>query len=310
MRRIHLDTDLGGDTDDACALAMLLGHPQVQVTGITTNLDIGGQRAGCANRVLQLAGRRDIPLAAGAEASLTTGRRFPSTWDDDRYWPDPVVPLPSPPGAALDLLADSIDQDATIVAIGAYTNLALLSTARPGMLAGVDVVAMGGWLAPPRTGLPQWGPEMDWNVQCDTTAAEVLFGSAADLTIAPLGTSMSAQLRASQLSTLEAAGPLGQLLALQARAHGEEFDMPAMGRAHAGLAHDLLNFQWDPVACAVAVGSDAASVEDRRISWHLEDDLLRLRETGHGRSMRVLDTLDLHEFDALWLESVGRTRTG
>jgi hypothetical protein len=25
--RIYLDTDLGGDTDDVCALAMLLGRP-------------------------------------------------------------------------------------------------------------------------------------------------------------------------------------------------------------------------------------------------------------------------------------------
>ncbi len=31
--RIHLDTDLGGDTDDACALAMLLGWPGVELVG-------------------------------------------------------------------------------------------------------------------------------------------------------------------------------------------------------------------------------------------------------------------------------------
>jgi inosine-uridine nucleoside N-ribohydrolase len=33
---IHLDTDLGGDTDDACALAMLLGWPGVELAGVTT----------------------------------------------------------------------------------------------------------------------------------------------------------------------------------------------------------------------------------------------------------------------------------
>jgi inosine-uridine nucleoside N-ribohydrolase len=33
--RVHLDTDFGGDTDDACALAMLLGWPGVEVVGIT-----------------------------------------------------------------------------------------------------------------------------------------------------------------------------------------------------------------------------------------------------------------------------------
>lgn len=40
--RVHLDTDFGGDTDDACALAMLLGWPGVEVTGITTVADRGG----------------------------------------------------------------------------------------------------------------------------------------------------------------------------------------------------------------------------------------------------------------------------
>ena len=37
--RIHLDTDLGGDTDDACALAMLLGWHEAEITGITTVAD-------------------------------------------------------------------------------------------------------------------------------------------------------------------------------------------------------------------------------------------------------------------------------
>jgi purine nucleosidase len=73
MVRIHLDTDLGSDTDDACALAMLLGLPDVELVGITTTIDPGGIRAGFVTRILELAGRTDIPVAAGGEVSLTTG---------------------------------------------------------------------------------------------------------------------------------------------------------------------------------------------------------------------------------------------
>src|SRR6266496_3167863 len=47
VMRIHLDTDLGGDPDDTCALAMLLGWPGVELVGITTTIDPGGRRAGC-----------------------------------------------------------------------------------------------------------------------------------------------------------------------------------------------------------------------------------------------------------------------
>jgi len=32
--RIHIDTDFGGDPDDACALAFLLGSPGAQIVGI------------------------------------------------------------------------------------------------------------------------------------------------------------------------------------------------------------------------------------------------------------------------------------
>jgi purine nucleosidase len=127
--RIHLDTDLGGDTDDACALAMLLGWPEAEITGITTVADPGGRRAAYVAHLLHLAGRDDIPLAAGAEVSATTlGRADPV--DDERHWPASVTPRPAPPGAALDLLERSLATGATLVAIGPYTNLAACAGSR------------------------------------------------------------------------------------------------------------------------------------------------------------------------------------
>lgn len=69
--RLHVDTDLGSDPDDACALAMLLGTPDVELTGITTTIDPGGQRAGYVHEVLALAGR-DVRVAAGTAVTLTT----------------------------------------------------------------------------------------------------------------------------------------------------------------------------------------------------------------------------------------------
>ena len=137
MVRVHLDTDLGGDPDDACALAMLLGWPGVDLVGVTTTIDPGGRRAGCVAELLEISGRSDIPVVAGAEASLTTLRRAWRVSDgDERYWPRPVRARPSPPGAALDLLARDIEQGATVVAIGPYTNLAFLEVTRLGALLG------------------------------------------------------------------------------------------------------------------------------------------------------------------------------
>ena len=56
MRRIHLDTDIGGDIDDLCALAMLLGWADAELVGVTTCSDSGGLRAGLARHALRLAG--------------------------------------------------------------------------------------------------------------------------------------------------------------------------------------------------------------------------------------------------------------
>jgi purine nucleosidase len=154
--RIHLDTDFGGDTDDACALAMLLGWRGVELTGITTVADRGGQRAAYVKHVLRLVGREDIPVVAGAALSLTTLATADPVLGDERHWPVDIAPSPSPPGAALELLRRSLDTGATIVAIGPYTNLAMLEVARAGSLAQQSVVVMGGWVEPPAAGLPQW----------------------------------------------------------------------------------------------------------------------------------------------------------
>ncbi len=304
--RIHLDTDLGGDTDDACALAMLLGCPEVDLVGVTTNLDEDGGRAGCVAHLLELAGRTGIDVAAGASASMTTLGRYPSTWDDDRYWPEPITPLLTRPGAAVDLLYRSIEADATVVAIGAYTNLAMLAAARPSALDGVRVVAMGGWLRAPPDGFPQWGPEMDFNVQSDTHAAEVLLASGADLTLVPLWPTMTVQLRRAHLSRLRAAGALGALLARQAEVHAAEHDMNEMGRCHAGLDDDPLNFQWDPVTCGAAVGWSELQTRETRLTAKREGDLLRFYEEPAGRPTTVLDGVDPDGFTGAWLRSIER----
>jgi len=307
--RIHIDTDLGSDTDDACALAMVLGWPGAELVGVTTTIDPGGRRAGFVARCLELAGRTDVPVAAGAEVSLTT-LRFPgSIPDDERYWNGAVAPRPSPPGAALDLLDGSIEQGATVVAIGPYTNLALLEVARPGRLSKVPVVLMGGWVWPPEEGLPAWGPDMDWNVQCDTRAAAVV-AEKADLTLVTMPATLKAHLRAAHLPRLRTSGPLGRLLAHQAEAHAQEWKFGDLARAHPGLPDDLLNFNYDPVACAVALGWPGAVAEQIGLEPVLDGEVLRFGPVQKGRPARVVVDIDAVAFTEAWLSAVEAAQAG
>lgn len=73
-----LTTDIGRDTDDACALAMILGWPDVDLLEITTTLGIDDGRAVCATHVLRPAGRDDVSVAAGAVASSVGSQA--TTW--------------------------------------------------------------------------------------------------------------------------------------------------------------------------------------------------------------------------------------
>ncbi len=301
--RLHLDTDFAGDTDDACALAMVLGWPDVEVTGITTTADPDGRRAGYVVHFLEMVGRDDIPVAAGGGASLTTGEPMGELPDHRTYWPGPVDARPSPPGAAVDLLQQSVDRGATIAAIGPYTNLALLEAARPDRLDGVKVVVMGGWVQPPDEGLPPWEPQRDWNVQCDTRAALAVAASA-DLTLVTLPVSLKVHLRAAHLDRLVASGQLGKLLARQAEAHAAEHGVGALGRAHRGLPDDLLNFQYDPLACAVALGWPGAIVEEMRLRPVLDGDTLRFEQNPDGRLTRVVVDVDAAGFTDTWLTAV------
>lgn len=302
--RLHIDTDLGGDPDDACALAMVLGWPGCEVVGITTTADPDGQRAGYVARVLQLAGREEIPVAAGAGRSLTTGEPMGGIPDHARYWGEPPVPAhPGPPEAAAAALDRSIDLGATIVAIGPYTNLARLEADRPGRLAAASVVAMGGWVHPPKPGMPAWGPKRDWNVQADTRAARVLVGSTA-LTLSTLPATLPAALRGAQLPRLAASGPLGAALARQSTAYGEDNQLGALGRAHPGLPDDLVNFHWDPVACAVALAWPGAVVQEMSLRPALSGDVLRFQPDQAGTPVRVLTHVDSDAFAETWIAAV------
>ena len=315
MTRVHIDTDFGGDPDDACALVLALGWQDAEVVGITTTLEHEGKRAGCAAYYLRVAGRSDIPLAPGTTASFSTGRRYESTWGDERYWPEPVEPVAAADGVALedgalDRLQASIEAGAAIVAIGSFTNLARLELRSPGALADVSVVATAGWLEPAAAGLPQWGPPFDFNVQCDPRAVEIV-AATADLTLVPLPLSMTVQLRTRDLARLRTAGPCGALLARQSEAYATDAGMTALAQQHVGLPADLVNFHWDPLTCAVALGGDGVTIEQRPLATRTAGGVLRFEPSTTGRPTRIVTAVDADAFVerfAACVERVGPPR--
>ena len=64
MEKVLLDTDIGGDIDDAICLAYLLKEPQCELVGITTVCGEPEKRAAVADAICRAAGKR-VPIVAG-----------------------------------------------------------------------------------------------------------------------------------------------------------------------------------------------------------------------------------------------------
>lgn len=305
MLKIHLDTDFGGDIDDLCALAMLLNWPEVDLRAVTTNSDDQGRRAGYTRYALNLAGRGDVPVAAGADAAQGYYRVWPGLPDEKLYWPEPVPALPTPPEEALGLLERSIDEGAHIIAIGAFTNLALLEKRKPGILRRARLTLMGGYVFPPRAGYPAWGNDFDWNIQVDVASAyEVIQHS--NPTLVPLTITIETALRRAYLPALRQAGPLAQLIARQAEPFAKENNYEVqIGQTCPALPADIINFLHDPLACAIALGWRAGvEISEVPLTLEIKDGWLHEQVDPVGRPAQVVTRVDGDKFNEFWLNTV------
>ena len=303
---VHLDTDIGGDIDDLCALAFLLGESSARIVGVTTCSERDGRRAGYVRHILSMVGRRDVPVCAGANASLARYRLDPSIPDEASFWAEPIAPARGPVESALDLLAANIDAGARIIAIGPLTNLALAEERRPGLLARTDLTAMGGWFDPPPPGIVPWTFRDDFNLQLDVTSAKAVLTGAGRLTMVPTTVTVQTFLRRSHLERLEAAGRLGALLARQARCHDAAWrSMPELAFIYDYVPDDFLNFQHDPLTCAVALGWTAGiELRDCPLAVSLDAGWMRTRIDPAGRPATVATAVHDRAFADHWLKTV------
>lgn len=306
MHKIHLDTDLGGDIDDLCALAMLLRWEDAEIIGTTTVAEANGRRAGYVRYILELEGQNDIPVAAGADVSQGY-YRYPELGypDEERYWSKPIPPLPGPIENALELLKKSIEQEATIIAIGPFTNLYLLDQQFPRILMDAKLFLMGGFIYPIRAGFPQWGNEMDWNVQVDVRSAKHVLEHS-NPTLIPLSMTVETALRRKYLNDLRNSGALGELIVQQAEAYAiDEQNETTLGETCEGLPNDIINFLHDPLACAIALGwNEGVEIQELPLLIEEKDGWLHERIQPSGKVVRVVTKVNGSGFNEFWLEKI------
>ena len=225
-----IDCDPG--VDDAIAILLALASPEVDLLAVTTvagNLPLETTTRN-ALRVLALAGREDIPVAAGAERPLVVPR-----WRHSAvvHGSDGLGGAQAPesrasvvPMHAVDLLVEVLERSEEPVLlspIGPLTNVALLAAMHPEALPNLGRVAvMGG-----SDGHGNVTPAAEFNIWFDPEAAARAFDSGLDITMVGLNVTRAATLRDDDVDRIRTAGPIGALAATMLRFyldwHGRTF---------------------------------------------------------------------------------------
>lgn len=182
---VILDTDIGSDIDDTWALLMLLNSPELDIKLISTERGDTDYRARIVARMLELAGRTDIPVAAGIPDDIRSSY-------GQRPWVE-EYPLSRYPGTVHDdgvtALVDTIMQSPepiTLICIGPVPNVAAALDKEPRIAAHARFVGMHGSVHRGHRGAE--GAIAEWNVRADPPAARKCFEAAWDMTITPLDT--------------------------------------------------------------------------------------------------------------------------
>lgn len=210
---IILDCDPGHD--DAIALLLALASPEIELLGVTTvhgNQTLEKTTAN-ALRVLDLAGRTDVPVAAGADRPLTRDLTVASHVHGDSGLDGPALP----PAARDPLAEHAVDfmertiaaspRPVTLVPTGPLTNIALLLERTGG--ANVErIVSMGGAVAE-----GNMTPAAEFNIWADPEAAQDVFHAGIDVTMIGLDVTHLALTTPAIQERLRAGGAIGTFVA-------------------------------------------------------------------------------------------------
>jgi hypothetical protein len=121
----------------------------------------------------------------------------------------------------------------------------------------------------------------------------------------PIEVTAQTALRRAFLPALRTSGPLGQLLTQQAEVFAEEYRYEeSYGRTCSGLPDDIINFQHDPLACAVALGWDGFRTDRLPVQVAIRDGWLQQEAGGTGRTLTVVTEVEGARFNDFWLRTL------
>ena len=192
---IILDTDIGGDIDDAWALALILKSPEFDIKMVVTDNGNPIYRGAITGKYLEAAGRENIPIGLGIEDGVIHPPGPQQSWLGDYQLSDyPGKVHEDGVGEMINLIMNS-QEPITVICTGPVPNIQAALEREPGIVKNTKIVGMFGSL---RYGYD--GNEVivnETNVRLDPDACRQMFNSFSDVTITPLDTCGIVQLKGS-----------------------------------------------------------------------------------------------------------------
>jgi inosine-uridine nucleoside N-ribohydrolase len=210
---IVLDCDPGHD--DAIALLLALASPEVEVLGVTTTYGNQTLEKTTANalKVLELVGRTDVAVAAGADRPSRRELVVAEHVHGESGLDGPTLPPPSVRPHADDAVACMVEwirsagRPVVLVPTGPLTNVGRYLDEHGGD--GIErIVLMGGSIAE-----GNFTPAAEFNIWCDPEAAQRVFSSGLDVTMVGLDVTHKAILGREVEERLRAGGRIGSFVA-------------------------------------------------------------------------------------------------
>ncbi|MBZ5642360.1 MAG: nucleoside hydrolase [Acidobacteriia bacterium] len=308
-RTVIIDTDAG--SDDLMAIAFLLSRTDFHVEAITIANGMAHVPAGGRNvlRLLELAGRRDVPVYLGRETPLSGSVEFPAEWrrNSDEL---PGVTLPEAHRAAETRSADEfiskrlVDaaRPVQILELGPMTNLgAAFQGASRAAHTVRQIVIMGGAVGVSGN-LGDGGAYLtnntasEWNMFVDPAAAKIVFASGAPIRLVALDATQRVPVDMALFEQFQAraATPLARFVA-QALATNRDL-----------IRHGFY-FAWDPLAAAVLANPMIATFRPKAIAISEKpEELGRTVEVKQGRAnVQLAVDADSLRFRDVFMNALG-----
>ena len=241
--KLVLDTDIGGDFDDANALALLLASPEVDLVAITA-VGAGAsavRRAQVAKAMLTAAGRPDVPVHAGADGPAVRNEVLDSLSPEHclNAWHEGLAGLwveRTDAADALIALAERHGPDLTALCIGALTNVADAIRRNPQAMARVgEIVAMSGAF---RT------QHREANAAIDPEAADTVYRSGIPLRLIGFEEAARSSLDLGEYQAAATASPVAAMLADLAAVYGRAYRTTDVTLCDVTAVCALLHPEW------------------------------------------------------------------